>query len=111
MRSPLSILPGDAYRVLTMQRLTGVPLTDLNSIRSITSKDPEAVLIAALNTWFASVLGAETFHADVHAGNVSWCMLHVIVACGVSAGMMLSCSNPHWMDMCPGHAMHAAPGI
>eukprot|EP00877_Chromochloris_zofingiensis_P000169 jgi/Chrzof1/10152/Cz04g30240.t1 len=70
MRSPLSILPGDAYRVLTMQRLTGVPLTDLNSIRSITSKDPEAVLIAALNTWFASVLGAETFHADVHAGNL-----------------------------------------
>ena len=26
------------------------------------------VLINALNTWFASVLGADTFHADVHAG-------------------------------------------
>jgi aarF domain-containing kinase len=51
-----------------MERLVGVPLTDLASITSITSKDPEAVLITALNTWFASVLGNETFHADVHAG-------------------------------------------
>lgn len=51
-----------------MEQLSGVPLTDLDSIRSITSRDPESVLIAALNTWFASVLGADTFHADVHAG-------------------------------------------
>jgi aarF domain-containing kinase len=28
------------------------------------------VLITALNVWGASVLGAETFHADVHAGNL-----------------------------------------
>jgi aarF domain-containing kinase len=28
------------------------------------------VLIAALNTWFASVLGCASFHADVHAGNL-----------------------------------------
>lgn len=55
-------------RVLVMERLIGVPLTDLNSIRAVTGKDPEAVLVAALNTWFASVLGADTFHADVHAG-------------------------------------------
>jgi aarF domain-containing kinase len=55
-------------RVLVLERLVGVPLTDLDSITSITSKEPEGVLIAALNTWFASVLGAETFHADVHAG-------------------------------------------
>lgn len=51
-----------------MDRLSGVPLTDLDSIRAVTRRDPEAVLIAALNTWFASVLGADTFHADVHAG-------------------------------------------
>jgi aarF domain-containing kinase len=51
-----------------MERLSGVPLTDLASIRAVTSKDPESVLISALNTWFASVLGADTFHADVHAG-------------------------------------------
>lgn len=57
-------------RVLTMERLSGVPLTDLDAIRSVTSKDPETVLINALNTWFASVLSSETFHADVHAGNL-----------------------------------------
>uniref|UniRef100_A0A383VQQ0 Protein kinase domain-containing protein n=1 Tax=Tetradesmus obliquus TaxID=3088 RepID=A0A383VQQ0_TETOB len=57
-------------RVLVMERLSGVPLTDLASIRAVTSKDPEGVLISALNTWFASVLGADTFHADVHAGNL-----------------------------------------
>ena len=31
--------------------------------------NPEATLINALNTLFASVLGAESFRADVHAGN------------------------------------------
>lgn len=51
-----------------MERLHGVPLTDLAAIRSITSADPEQTLITALNTWFGSVLGCETFHADVHAG-------------------------------------------
>ena len=50
-----------------MERLHGVPLTDLTSIRSMT-RDPEQTLITALNTWFGSVLGCETFHADVHAG-------------------------------------------
>lgn len=56
-----------AHRLLTMDRLHGVPLTDLASIRSMT-QDPEQTLITALNTWFGSVLGCETFHADVHAG-------------------------------------------
>jgi predicted unusual protein kinase regulating ubiquinone biosynthesis (AarF/ABC1/UbiB family) len=32
--------------------------------------EPELVLINALNTWFGSVVGCETFHADVHAGNL-----------------------------------------
>ena len=85
-----------------MERLYGVPLTDLDAVRSVTqvresgspsapqhvkapcsSKrppgngdllqgkgTPEETLIAALNTWFGSVIGAETFHADVHAGNL-----------------------------------------
>ena len=51
-----------------MERLYGVPLTDLAAIRSVTSADPEATLTAALNTWFGSLLGCSTFHADVHAG-------------------------------------------
>lgn len=56
-------------RVLTMQRLYGVPLTDLDSIRSLVSS-PEASLITALNVWFGSLLACETFHSDVHAGNL-----------------------------------------
>ena len=56
-------------RLLTMERLEGVPLVDPDSLRGITP-EPEAVLINALNTWFASVLLCDVFHADVHAGNL-----------------------------------------
>ncbi|KAJ0045995.1 hypothetical protein Pint_06688 [Pistacia integerrima] len=56
-------------RVLTMERLYGVPLTDLDSIGSLVS-NPESSLITALNVWFGSLLACETFHADVHAGNL-----------------------------------------
>ena len=58
-----------APRVLTMQRFHGVPLTDLQSIRRY-SKNPELTLITAMNTWFASLMECEFFHADVHAGNL-----------------------------------------
>ena len=57
-----------------MERLEGVALTDYDAIRSVTRRDPELVLISALNTWFASVLGCETFHADVHAGGLALCV-------------------------------------
>jgi predicted unusual protein kinase regulating ubiquinone biosynthesis (AarF/ABC1/UbiB family) len=56
-------------RVLTMERLYGVPFTDLDSVRQFTS-NPEIALITAMNTWFASLLFCESFHADVHAGNL-----------------------------------------
>ncbi|CAM8919905.1 unnamed protein product [Rhodiola kirilowii] len=56
-------------RVLTMERLYGVPITDLNSISSFVS-NPKTSLITALNVWFGSLLACETFHADVHAGNL-----------------------------------------
>ncbi len=56
-------------KVLTMERLYGVPLTDLESIR-LYSAQPERTLISALNTWFASLLYCDFFHADVHAGNL-----------------------------------------
>ncbi|KAJ4720250.1 ABC1 family kinase [Melia azedarach] len=56
-------------RILTMERLYGVPLTDLDSISSLVSS-PENSLITALNVWFGSLLACETFHADVHAGNL-----------------------------------------
>ncbi len=56
-------------RVLVMERLKGVSLIDLESIRALTD-DPEGTLITALNTWSLSVVLCESFHADVHAGNV-----------------------------------------
>ncbi|MCB1170756.1 MAG: AarF/ABC1/UbiB kinase family protein [Leptospiraceae bacterium] len=56
-------------RLLTMDRLYGVPLTDLESIRKYTN-DPEGTLILALNTWFMSLMACDFFHADVHAGNL-----------------------------------------
>ncbi len=37
---------------------------------SLSAVEPELVLINGLNTWFGSVVGCETFHADVHAGNL-----------------------------------------
>jgi aarF domain-containing kinase len=58
-----------ASRVLTMERLYGVPLTDLDGIRGY-SKNPEQTLINALNTWSLSVVASPFFHADVHAGNL-----------------------------------------
>ncbi|MDP2227890.1 MAG: AarF/UbiB family protein, partial [Moraxellaceae bacterium] len=47
----------------------GVPLTDLETIRKYSS-DPAGTLITAMNTWFASLMFCESFHADLHAGNL-----------------------------------------
>ncbi|CAN0367334.1 unnamed protein product, partial [Scytosiphon promiscuus] len=49
-------------RVLVMERLKGVALTDLEGIKDY-SNNPEASLITALNTWSMSVMMAESFHA------------------------------------------------
>lgn len=56
-------------RVLTMQRLYGVPLTDIEVVKQH-AKDPAQVLITAMNTWFASLMMCKSFHADLHAGNL-----------------------------------------
>lgn len=40
-------------RVLTMQRLYGVPLTDFSVVKQY-AKDPSQVLITAMNTWFVA---------------------------------------------------------
>lgn len=58
-----------SLRVLTMERFYGVPLTDLETIRKYT-RDPAGTLVAALNTWFSSLMMCESFHADLHAGNL-----------------------------------------
>lgn len=57
-------------KVLTMERLRGVSLLDGDAISSITSNDPESVIITALNVWTQSVTSMPWFHADVHAGNL-----------------------------------------
>jgi predicted unusual protein kinase regulating ubiquinone biosynthesis (AarF/ABC1/UbiB family) len=56
-------------RVLTMQRLYGVPLTDFEVVKKV-AKDPSQVLITAMNTWFGSLMLCQSFHADLHAGNL-----------------------------------------
>ncbi|MDC5027239.1 AarF/UbiB family protein [Acinetobacter baumannii] len=56
-------------RVLTMQRLYGVPLTDFSVVKQY-AKDPSQVLIIAMNTWFGSLMLCKSFHADLHAGNL-----------------------------------------
>lgn len=56
-------------RVLTMQRFYGVPLTDFEVVKKV-SKDPSQVLITSMNTWFGSLMMCESFHADLHAGNL-----------------------------------------
>jgi aarF domain-containing kinase len=58
-----------AARVLTLERLYGVSMTDLDAVRQYSSS-PETAVIVALNTWVSSVLTNEWFHADVHAGNL-----------------------------------------
>jgi len=67
--SPTPFPQYSSERVLTMTRLYGVPLTDLEGIREV-SPNPEQTLINALNTWSLSVVASPFFHADVHAGNL-----------------------------------------
>jgi len=56
-------------RILTMERLYGVPLTNLDAIRKYSS-NPQETLLYALNVWFSSLASTGMFHADVHAGNL-----------------------------------------
>jgi len=56
-------------KVLTMDRLYGVPLSDLDGIKGYSS-NPEQTLVDALNVWTLSVVACPFFHADVHAGNL-----------------------------------------
>ncbi len=55
--------------VLTMERLYGVPMTDIDAMRKHT-KEPSQALITAMNTWFSSLMLCKSFHADLHAGNL-----------------------------------------
>lgn len=72
--NPLAIAPqvypqASSLRVLTMERFYGVPLTDLDTIKRY-ARDPATTLVGAMNTWFSSLMFCESFHADLHAGNL-----------------------------------------
>jgi len=69
---PLPVREACSERVLTMDFLDGVALTDLDALRNMYGQgfDAEATLLNALNTWSMGVLSCEFFHADVHAGNL-----------------------------------------
>ena len=56
-------------RLLTMERLYGVPFTDLEAVKHLVD-DPQSALIHGMNAWFATLLEGHHFHADVHAGNL-----------------------------------------
>lgn len=56
-------------KVLTMQRLYGLPLIDFSSIQQSVN-DPSQILVNVMNTWFGSLSHCVSFHADLHAGNV-----------------------------------------
>ncbi len=56
-------------RVLTMERLFGIPLTDRKQLMATTDQ-PGEVLGPAFETWLSSIMGCDLFHADLHAGNL-----------------------------------------
>jgi len=56
-------------RVLTMERLYGIPLTDREQFLKSTP-NPQMTLGAAFETWLSSIADCELFHADLHAGNL-----------------------------------------
>lgn len=67
--APIYYPQASSSKVLTMERLYGEPLVDLENIKKVSS-NPEQTLINALNTWTLSVVACDFFHADVHAGNL-----------------------------------------
>ncbi|MFO7558977.1 MAG: AarF/UbiB family protein [Desulfobacterales bacterium] len=56
-------------RVLTMERLHGIPLNDRDQLMK-SADQPHRILGAAFKTWMESVTKCELFHADLHAGNL-----------------------------------------
>lgn len=56
-------------KVLVMERFFGVSMIDDVAMRQY-CKYPAEVMADTLNTWFASLMMCNTFHADLHAGNL-----------------------------------------
>ncbi|MCS7206303.1 MAG: AarF/UbiB family protein [Leptospiraceae bacterium] len=56
-------------RVITMERLYGVPFWDFEAVKKIVP-DPKEMMIKTLTTWFLSLVENDFFHADLHSGNL-----------------------------------------
>ncbi len=56
-------------RVLTMERIRGVKLSDLEAVRAM-GVDPRELLRQGIDHFFQSVMRDGLFHADPHAGNL-----------------------------------------
>ncbi len=56
-------------KVLVMERFFGVSMIDDAAMQQY-CKYPAQVMADTLNTWFASLMMCNTFHADLHAGNL-----------------------------------------
>ncbi len=67
--TPLLYPHASSRRVLTMERLHGIPLTDRELFLKSTDH-PQRIIGAAFETWLSSIAGCELFHADLHAGNL-----------------------------------------
>ena len=56
-------------KVLVMQRFFGVSMIDDDAMRQY-CQNPAQVMADTLNTWFSSLMLCNSFHADLHAGNL-----------------------------------------
>jgi ubiquinone biosynthesis protein len=55
--------------VITMERLRGVPLRDIEGVRAM-GVDPRDLLRQGMDCFFQSIMQDGLFHADPHAGNI-----------------------------------------
>lgn len=67
--APQPFHDASSVKVLTMERFYGRALTDQTAIDNYAG-NPATALFNALDTWFASLMGCEFFHADLHSGNL-----------------------------------------
>lgn len=67
--APRAYHQASGARVLTMERFYGCSLTDQSALAK-SGSDPATALFEALNVWFASLMGCDFFHADLHSGNM-----------------------------------------
>ena len=56
-------------RVLTLERVEGLPADEVDALRAA-GHDPDAILAVAAEVFFKQVFRDGFFHADMHAGNV-----------------------------------------